>query len=812
MASGSVRMLALQASLAHLDALIQGVAGFQQACLDGARLLASLKTDPATAIQRRDVVLDLPRAMPAWRQGLEEELQQAQARVRRGQSPELAPERAVDVPLTLMDDQQVEQDLHLSRLAQSVAEAVAAEWGDLSARLQALKATDVMAVVDNTVFTAPWVLRLVQHHWLQAGLTLEHWATIQATLSQELGGWLNGALHRANEILREHGVRPEINLRPFIRRAADTPYAGAALPGAPTAPGALGPGAGAGRGRGAGGAAGGLLSRPGALGGSAGGDGAVTRPLGVQDETRLLTQTANLQRHGGEAPQQLLGQLAQTVARQVPGFAPTATPSTEPVTISSGLIQAMGGPVGQAGPGASGEGPAPVRYATGLMPPAGPTAPMPETAAGVQVALKQLQEGKQTLKRAAATPAERATIEVVALMFQSILMEERLPASIRVWFARLQMPVLRVAVSEPDFFASVTHPARVLIDRMGACVLGFVASAPQDDDALHREIKRVVQVVEAYPETGRRVFQTVLNEFERFLDGYFREHNAASREGVSLAQQVEQRETWAIQYTIELRKMLERLPVHEGVRHFLFQVWADVMAHGAVRHGPASEATKALKAAAGDLIWSASAKTSREERAEVLRRLPPLLKTLRDGMVQAGLSLQRQDEEIQALNTALAAAFSARAAALSPGVLQEVMASLEALDELLPGLEEVELDDDLLRDLSGHDSEGLEVVAQGGTMPTPAMLGWARELQVGAWFTLDYRGRQEPVQLAWRGLHKQLILFARPTGPAVLFQLDRLAAFLQAGLLLPLEEESLTTRATRQALTKLEVDPSRLLS
>ena len=806
MASGSVRMLALQASLAHLDALILGVAGFQQACLDGARLLASLRADPATSIQRRDVVLDLPRALPGWRQGLEEGLQQAQARVRRGQPPELAPERAVDVPLTLMDDQQVEQDLHLSRLAQSVAETVSAEWGDLSARLQSLKAADVMAVVDNTVFTAPWVLRLVQHHWLQAGLTLEHWATIQGTLSQELGGWLNGALHRANEVLREHGVRPEINLRPFIRRAADTPAVGGASSGHVAAPVVLGQTVGSTSGLRVNAASGGMASRPGILGSAS---GAETRPAGVQDETRLLTQTANLQRSGGEAPQYLLGQLAQTVARQVPGFAPTATPGTEPVTISSGLIQAMGGPAGQA---AAHDGPAPVRYATGLMPPPGATAPMPENAAGVQVALKQLQEGKQTLKRAAATPAERATIEVVALMFQSILMEERLPASIRVWFARLQMPVLRVAVSEPDFFASVTHPARVLIDRMGACVLGFVASAPQDDDALHREIKRVVQVVEAYPETGRRVFQTVLNEFERFLDGYFREHNAASREGVSLAQQVEQRETWAIQYTIELRKMLERLPVHDGVRHFLFQVWADVMAHGAVRHGPASEATKALKAAAGDLIWSASAKTSREERAEVLRRLPPLLKTLRDGMVQAGLSLQRQDEEIQALNTALAAAFSARAAALSPGLLQEVMASLEALDELLPGLEEVELDDDLLRDLSGHDSEGLEVVAQGGTMPTPAMLGWARELQVGAWFTLDYRGRQEPVQLAWRGLHKQLILFARPTGPAVLFQLDRLAAFLQAGLLLPLEEESLTTRATRQALTKLEVDPSRLLS
>ena len=45
-----------------------------------------------------------------------------------------------------------------------------------------------------------------------------------------------------------------------------------------------------------------------------------------------------------------------------------------------------------------------------------------------------------------------------------------------------------------------------------------------------------------------------------------------------------------------------------------------------------------MKRAAADLIWSASAKVSREERAEVIRRLPPLLKTLRDGMDDAGMT------------------------------------------------------------------------------------------------------------------------------------------------------------------------------
>jgi hypothetical protein len=44
-----------------------------------------------------------------------------------------------------------------------------------------------------------------------------------------------------------------------------------------------------------------------------------------------------------------------------------------------------------------------------------------------------------------------------------------------------------------------------------------------------------------------------------------------------------------------------------------------------------------MKRAAADLIWSAGAKVTREERAEVIRRLPPLLKTLREGMSSAGM-------------------------------------------------------------------------------------------------------------------------------------------------------------------------------
>ena len=141
-------------------------------------------------------------------------------------------------------------------------------------------------------------------------------------------------------------------------------------------------------------------------------------------------------------------------------------------------------------------------------------------------------------------------------MFQSILAEERIPPAVRVWFARLQMPVLRVALAEPEFFGSLEHPARQLIDRMGSCVMGFDAAAI-GGSALEVEIKRVVQVIEQYPETGRRVFQLVYDEFQKFLSRFLTE-NAPTQRLVTVAQQVEQKETLAIQYTIEMRKHARR--------------------------------------------------------------------------------------------------------------------------------------------------------------------------------------------------------------------------------------------------------------
>ena len=758
---GNPTALAQQARRSYAEGLLNGMPAVVQAVDQAARVLLSQVAESVVTMKRRDAVTDLANHRAHWLQGMTAMLREA---VRSGNVSLTKPgDLGLPPPkvgnMSLVDDDTIENEILSSRLALSIMDRASWEFTDLRARMNLLEGREELE--SNDVLRPHVLARVVIFSWRASGLTLDAWRTLHTVLHDEFSHFAEEGYHEANRWLMQRGVMPDVDLRPFIRRSRNSAWLASTTN-----------------------SGGGALSPTGTQSGGRG---------EVAEETRMLTHPAPLVR-GSDHSGEVLGRLNRLIGRQLPEFAVTA--GAPPVAASPSLDAAIA--VAQRG------------IAHRLTVP-GPMAGGAVAQLSTPALLEELNQRKQALKQAASTPVERATIEIVALLFQSILTEERIPASVRVWFARLQMPVLRVAVSEPDFFATVDHPARRLIDRMGACVMGFDATSRAIGDMLEKEIKRIVQVVEAYPDTGRRVFQTVLTEFERFLEHYFKNENEASRRGVSLAQQVEQRETMAIQYTIELRKMLNEMPVQEGVREFLFQVWADVLAVTAVKDGVQGENIKAMKRAAADLIWSASAKVSREERADVIRRLPPLLKSLRDGMQQAGLSVEKQDEHINKLNNSLAAAFTAKTAAIPHDRLVELMSRLETLEELLPDADDVEIDESMVLDLSGHESADLEVVEEGGSMPTPAMLAWARELQVGGWYMLDYRNRSEAVQLSWQGLRKQLTLFVSPQGRGILFQKHRLASFLQAGLLVPAQDESLTVRATRDALEKLNGDPSRLL-
>ncbi|MDP9601900.1 UNVERIFIED_ORG: hypothetical protein J2W38_001686 [Variovorax paradoxus] len=707
--------------------------------------------------------------------------------------------------LELIGDEVVESNILSSRLAQLIHDKASFELSDLRLRIQHLEGTTELDAKD--VLKPETLAKLLVEQWLAVGLSRGLWTRVQDTVQQGLVDVIVKAYESANAYLIANGVMQEIDLKSFVRRTGN-----------------------AGGGAGASGAGGGSGAAPVDSGVSGGPQNNMQRAgFGYDGQQQQSTPTAPATTSTmSSSPLMIARQRAQTALLSLKRFVTARiggeagggagafqTANTDGRATSPGSQSGQGGGGGaprafsRTFAGAIAEAEAAYRMAaTQYMEGAG------EQATLMQQTAVDLRRRSAELKKRAPTTADKATVEIVALMFQAILAEERIPFSARVWFARLQMPVLRVAIAEPEFFGTLQHPARMLIDRMGSCVMGFDAAAITGS-ALEGEIRRVVQVIEQYPETGQRVFKLVFDEFVAFLNRYLTQSDTTQRV-MSVAQQVEQKETMAIQYTIELRKMLNDMPVRDEIREFLFKIWAEVLAIAALRYGAQGEQTVMLKRVASELVWAASAKPNRTDRARVIQDLPQLLQRLRQGMALLGIVDEPQEAQIKIIGATLSDAFLSKTEAIPQAKIEAMAERLAHLEDFVSdvgGTADLPLDAQSIELLLGVDAASIEVIPDtAGTKVPEDMIAWANELQVGNWFMLDHNDRVSQVQFVWRSDRKQLHLFASGDGRSFLIQAGRLATYLQAGLLVPAEEETLTVRATREALAKLDANPERLLN
>lgn len=780
------RRLARQARQRFVEGLCTALADLDKTVLD---FLTALMAQTGTARDmqsHRDAWMQYQqhhgawteRTAKAWRDALAPHNSTARgALVVGGASPQFE----------LLSDDVVENKILASRIALTVSEQVSHQFDTLRQRTQSLEGQELDS---NDILRPEAVCLLLVEQWVEAGLQRADLQTVVDPLQRELANVLQKQYQAVNVFYVEQGVTPQADLKSRVRR---------------TSGGTVSPGAG--NDSGSGGLASQALAQTREAMVAARGGSQPAAPMGNPQSGGLAPRrpAAGYPHHGmpagfatGITPlararqraQGVMGQLRRLLTQPETGFDMVNAPPA-----SAALAHALAAHRVQAD-----------TYYSGIATLVEDYSP----AAVVQLA-GAVRERSTELKKKASTAGEKAIIEVVALMFQSILAEDRIPPAVRVWFARLQVPVLRVALAEPEFFSNVDHPARKLIDRMGACVMGFDATSI-NGSALEAEIRRVVQVIEQYPETGRRVFQLVYDEFEKFLSKFLTEKQSTSRL-VTVAQQVEQKETLAIQYTIELRTMLRDMPVREEIREFLFKIWAEVLALSAVRDGPQHADTVALKRTAADLVWAASAKPNRSDRAQVIQNLPGLLQRLRHGLALMGVSGAAQDAQIKILTDTLADAFLSKTASIPQAHIDAMAKRLANLEDFIgdAALGDMPLNADNIEMMLGIDASSIHVVADNGAPVDEAMVVWAQELPLGAWYTLDHNGASAQVQYAWHSQRKQLHLFAAVDGSSYLIQLRRLAAYLQAGLLVAQDEEGLTLRATRDALAKLDANPERLL-
>ncbi|MGE5171938.1 MAG: DUF1631 domain-containing protein [Rudaea sp.] len=258
---------------------------------------------------------------------------------------------------------------------------------------------------------------------------------------------------------------------------------------------------------------------------------------------------------------------------------------------------------------------------------------------GMQVAFSGIPEGTHNVLRdlqesplgQRANQLEAMTIEMVAMLFDFIFDTRDLPDGIKALLARLQIPVLKVAMLDGAFFAKKSHPSRLLVNALAAAGLGWSPAMGQDDP-LYRTIDRIVhKVIDGFSE-NLGIFDELRAELEAFLAA---EEQAAEANFSNTAEAInegDRKDLASVVAKSEIERRVESYPIPRFLAQFLRDKWHVALEGIYLREGDDSDAWSTSVATLEDLVWSVQPKKTPEDRKHLVALLPSLLKRLAAGV------------------------------------------------------------------------------------------------------------------------------------------------------------------------------------
>src|SRR5690554_4942386 len=121
-------------------------------------------------------------------------------------------------------------------------------------------------------------------------------------------------------------------------------------------------------------------------------------------------------------------------------------------------------------------------------------------------------------KKSALGQVDGDVINLVSMLFDFILEDRQLHPVMKALIGRLQIPVLKVALSDRNFFNRGGHPVRKLLNELALSAIGWSEKRPGMRDPLREKIEEVVDRVLNEFTDNVGLFDELLKDFGHFMD------------------------------------------------------------------------------------------------------------------------------------------------------------------------------------------------------------------------------------------------------------------------------------------------------
>jgi hypothetical protein len=232
----------------------------------------------------------------------------------------------------------------------------------------------------------------------------------------------------------------------------------------------------------------------------------------------------------------------------------------------------------------------------------------------------------------------RIALDMVAAMFEAILCDRRIASAVKAQLGRLQVPMLKVALLDPDFLKRPTHPARQFLDALVEASRN--PAGLTDSKSLEALAGSMADRIACSFEEDLAVFATVLPDLQQWLAAPQCHPNQSQ---ASCAASTAPARPDKAAFRRQINALAEGAGLPKAVLAFLAEQTTPLQ--DAVYTHPAGverewldpgEVLDGLVRTLTPLNWQAN-------RAAMLTLLPAMLRRLKLGMQNAGIESTAQD-------------------------------------------------------------------------------------------------------------------------------------------------------------------------
>ena len=440
-------------------------------------------------------------------------------------------------------------------------------------------------------------------------------------------------------------------------------------------------------------------------------------------------------------------------------------------------------------------------------------------------AKNQLFSVSEQIPASETTPKERTTIDVVAMLFEFILEDEQIPATVRGQLARLQIPFLKAAMLAPEMLHNAQYPARVLLNRMSSSAIGLDMATPMGSK-LSEEMTRVVTKILQEFDNNLGLFDVCLADLEYFLAENLRNVDVQFALSVDALEAAEKNSAPKKHFGVPLQGLLEPLLLDPRVNNFIAHIWRRVMSKEAGDRKLKEQLR--FRAVLPELVWSVQRKRS-FERAELMRLLPELVANLKAGL--SSIHLPETESQVALdqfvdlhMDVLRAQQKKSKQNILSLEALREHFSPLHVTPELsTDNATKVDVDEEPIADAKKVEAATINAALAVRGVTANLDLGaedmpefenetdWLDQMIVGVSVERWIEGEFKSARLNWISKKKILYIFMFENNPKPLVYSDQsLIKALREGSIRTVESAPAFDRAVQALIHEAEVSQSEL--